>query len=347
MLSFSSVKLRLDPWATEYDTAFHVEDSLEFSRASIDAGIEMLDWQGIKPKSEVLSFNEILFIDGSRRTEARVLLEDDLKQLAFGAIGTFGVGVVSCCPKLSRVAKFVELEPLGFSSIRRLCSLSSGYSLPGFDLVSKFKHHLGSLSYMVEATDKKEADAVVRQLQFKMLEAERQLASRLSSEFPDALIIADGPRPKIGGQAENVVGYVKTMHAFPLGEEHLVSVRELEEGQRSPLYLVSNNDKSQQLFEFFLRLRDPRPWLYSFAGMVRLQLPAGSKPEERLPEAIALADALTFLLPKFATKQHQDPRAPQQLLPIRALETELKRRMGNSQMVRRRLTEYFSQSTDE
>jgi hypothetical protein len=125
----------LDPWATEYDTAFHVEESLEFSRASIDSGVEMEHWQGIRPTSGELSFSELLFMDGSRRTEARVLLEDNLKQLAFGAIGTFGVGVVSCCPKHSRFAHFVELEPLGFTAIRRICSLSSGYSLPGFELV--------------------------------------------------------------------------------------------------------------------------------------------------------------------------------------------------------------------
>ena len=346
MLSFKSVKLRLDPWATEYDTAFHVEESLEFSRASIDSDIELQQWEGIRPDPGEFSFSELLFIDGSRRTEARVLLEDELKQLAFGAIGSFGVGVVSCCPRQSRLAHFVALEPLGITAIRRICSLSSGYSLPGFNLLTKFKHYLGSLHYSVEPTDQKEADAVIRQLQFKMLEAERLLASRLSSEFPAALIVTDGPRPKMGGQAENVVGYVKTMHAFPLAESYLARVRELEEGQRSPLYLVTNNDKSQQLFEFFLRLRDPRPWLYSFAGMVRLQLPAGSKPKDRLADAIALANSLTYLLPKFATKQHQDPRAPQQLLPIRALEAELKRKMGNPQMVRRRLTEYFSQSSE-
>ncbi|MCA9837877.1 MAG: hypothetical protein KC422_13250 [Trueperaceae bacterium] len=339
------MKLRLDPWATEYDTAFYVEDLPEVNRASIDAQVETTDWQGISPMARAFPFDELLFIDGSRRTEARVLLEDDLKQVAFGAVGTFGVGVVSCCPNQSRLSYFVELEPLGFTSIRRLCTLSSGYSLPGFEVVSRFKKHLGQLSYSVESTAKKEADAVVRQLQFKMLQTEQQLASRLCESYPKALIVADGPRPKMG-YAPNVVGYVKTMHVLPLAEEQIATVRELEEGQRSPLYLISNNDKSQQLFEFFLRLRDPRPWLYSFAGMVRLQLAAGSRPEERLPEAIQLADSLTTLLPRFATKQHQDPRAPQQLLPIRALEAELKRKMGHPQMVRRRLTEYFSQTSE-
>lgn len=339
------MKLRLDPWATDYDTAFHAEEMPE-TRASILSDIEYQDWQALSPKPQDLAFDQLLFIDGSRRTEARVLLEDERKQLAFGAIGSFAIGVVSCCPKQSRRAEFLNLETvLGFSSIRRLCALSSGYAIPSFTLLSRFAHQLGQLHYSIESTEHKEADAVVRQLQFKMLEAERLLAARLSEHFVSSLVISDGPRPKMG-YAPNVIGYVKTMHVIPLAEAQLASVRNLEQGQRSPLYLVTNNDKSQQLFEFFLRLRDPRPWLYSFAGMVRLQLPASSKPEEKLGDAIKLADWLSSLLPRFATKQHQDPRAPQQLLPIRALEAELKRKMGHPQLIRRRLTEYFSLSAD-
>ena len=340
------MKLRLDPWATEYDTAFHVEETEEVSRASIKTHLELETWQTINPREETLEFDSLIFIDGSRRTEARVLLEDDLKQVAFGAVGTFGIGAVNCCPKHSREARFIDLDvEASFTSINRICTLSGGHDAPSFDIVSDLSQKLGSLHYVVESTPEKDADAVLRRLQFKMLEAERLLASKLTSVFPDALVISDGPRPKMGLNP-NVVGYLKTMHVLALGEEELKVVRDLDEGQRSPLYLVENNDKSQQLFEFFLRLRDPRPWLYSFAGMVRLQISAGSKPEERLEDAIRLANWLSILLPRFATKQHQDPRAPQQLLPVRALEAELRRKMGHSQIVRRRLTEYFSLSAD-
>lgn len=334
------MRLRLDPWATDYDTAFHAEAGE--ARASVTPDLEHAEWRPIDPAPGAPLYARLLFTDGSRRSEARVLLEDERRQLAFGAIGTFGIGAVDCCSRGARRAEYLDWDTLGVAPVQRLCALSSGYALEHFALLPRFRRSLGRLEYRVVSTPEKEAEAVLRRLQFEMLEAERQLASRLTETHPDALVITDGPRPRMGG-APRVVGYLKTIHALPLDERHLEVVRRLEAGQRSPIYLVSHQDKSQQLFEWFLRLRDPRPWLYSFAGMVRLQAHAGSDPAARLPEVRRLADWLSSRLPTFATRAHQDPRAPQQLLPVRALEGELRRRMGHAQMVRRRLMQHLQE----
>lgn len=336
------MKLRLDPWATDYDTAFHAEDHEAGSRVSAD--VEVSRWQPIDPDpAATISAERLLFLDGSRRSEARVLLEDERRQVAFGAIGSFGVGVVDCCPQQRRRAAFLNPEDAAEApGVVRLCTVGSGHRLEAFEVVPRLRRVLGKLSYRVVSTEKTDAEAVVRQLQFSMLEAERQLAARLSGAFPEALIITDGPRPRMG-YGPQVVGYVKTIHALGLGDEQLEVVRSLEQGQRSPIYLKTDQDESQQIFEWFLRLRDPRPWLYSFAGMVRLQAYAGPKPDPRLSEVRRLADGLARLLPRFATRAHQDPRAPQQLLPVRALERELGRRMGNAQVVRRRIMQYLQE----
>jgi hypothetical protein len=53
--------------------------------------------------------------------------------------------------------------------------------------------------------------------------------------------------------------------------------------------------------------------------------------------AIALADSATATLPRFASEPHKDPRAPQNLYPIGALERELRRRLGDQQLVYRAL----------
>ena len=337
------MNLRLDPWASEYNTAYHAEAVLTEQRDNVDTSLECDTWAPITPKApDTLPFDTLLFMDGTRRLEARVLLEDELKQIAFGAIGSYGVGVIDCCPEGRRRAAHLDLsECLGVTAIRRICALSGGYELAAFDVAPNLKTQLGMLNYQVITTHERDADAVVRRLQFEMLKAESQLASRLVDTFPDALIISDGPRPRMGG-VENVVGYVKTIHQVKINEAQLETVRHLEAGQRSPLYLVSGDDKSQQLFEWFLRLRDPNPWLYSLAGIVRLQAHAGSHPKQRLKETQTLADWLALTLPKFASRQHQDPRAPQQLLPVRALESELKRRMGDAGVVRRRITQYLA-----
>ncbi len=334
--------LRLDPWATEYNTAYHAEDVSNEAKANVDAYFERAaaDWQAIKPQTPNSNWNELIFLDGSRRVEARVLLEDDKRQAAFGALGSYGVGAVSCCPERSRPARVLMADNLLVTE--RICALGSGQQLDNFSVKTQLASQLGEFHYRVISTAERDAEAVVRRLQTEMREAEKHLASRLLNLYPEALIICDGPRPYLGSEV-NVIGYVKTIHEPRLGQRELDVVRRLNQGERSPIYLVKNSKKEQQYFEWFFRLRDPNPWLYSLAGMVRLQAYAGSEPESRLKEVQQLADWLAGQLPRFASRQHQDPRAPQQLLPIRALEAELSRRMGHPQIVRRRLTQFLSE----
>jgi hypothetical protein len=69
----------------------------------------------------------------------------------------------------------------------------------------------------------------------------------------------------------------------------------------------------------------------SLAGVVRVEVSAviGAS------EAIRLADISTALLPRFATKPAWDPRAPQNLYPVAALESRLHNRMGDREFIRR------------
>ena len=328
------MRLRLDPWATEYQTAFQAESGVEAAPEAADLAVEVevSNWRPLDPvrPGEV---GAVLFLDGSRRVEARVLLEDDRGQLAFGALGSYGVGAVVCEVGSARFSDAFEID--------RVCALSGGEHHPDLPIPAAGGDQLGDLHYRVVSTAERDVDAVVRQLQAEMREAERRLASRLVTEHPAALIIGDGPRPLLGVES-NLLGYIKTIHEIRVAAEQLSVVRRLEQGQRSPLYLIRTATPDHQLFEWFLRLRDPRPWLYSLAGIVRLQAYAGPAPEARLEAARAVADWSCTALPRFATRQHQDPRAPQQLLPVRALEVELRRRMGSPELLRRRITAYLS-----
>ena len=53
--------------------------------------------------------------------------------------------------------------------------------------------------------------------------------------------------------------------------------------------------------------------------------------------AVELADRSAVMLQRYASVQHKDPRAPQNLYPIAALERELRRRLGDPAYVDRRL----------
>jgi len=326
--------LRLDPWGVELGLAYQAEEVPAEGRSEVVLEVEHSRWQPLRPVPLTLPWQQLLFLDGSRRVEVRVLLERDANGPAFGALGSYGVGVVACRPQPGRPAEFVALE------VERLCVIGSSQTLPDFVIPAGRAGQLGTLTYQVVSIASTEPEAVVRRLQFAMLEAESLMALRLSQQ-PEVLVICDGPRPRIG-EAERVVGYLKTIHELRIGEPELAVVRQLEEGERSPLYLLKGVASEHDTFQCFLRLRDPYPWLYSLAGLVRLQFYAGRTPEQTLPKAALLADYLAALLPRFASRAHQDPRAPQQLLPVRALEQELGRRMGDLRLIRRRITDYLA-----
>ena len=338
------MNLRLDPWAAEYNTAYYAEvTNREDDQVSLNTALEQAAdaWQPIQQPAPETTWTDIFFLDGSRRVEARVLLEQDRRQLAFGAMGSYAVGAVSCCAHFSRPATFVD-----DMRVKRICALSSGYDRVNeptpleVNAVAPFQ--LGHLRYDIIPTEETDADAVVRKLQQEMLEAEKALAGNLADSHPQALIVVDGRRSLLSRE-RNLVGYVKTIHDIKINRAQLDVVQRLEQGERSPIYLVNPGRSEQQYFEWFLRLRDPRPWLYSLAGMVRLQAYAGNDADAYLNDTINLANWLSATLPTLASRQHQDPRAPQQLLPIRALEAELRRLMGNPAILRRRITRFLSQ----
>jgi hypothetical protein len=57
-----------------------------------------------------------------------------------------------------------------------------------------------------------------------------------------------------------------------------------------------------------------------------------------LPEVRRLASLSARLLPPLASSPHKDPRAPQNLVPIGGLERELRRRLGDQQLLFRSLS---------
>lgn len=332
------VRMRMDPWAVEYNTAYYAEvTEAEPDDHTVDVTVEG-DWVAHRPLRADIPWQELYFLDGSRRIEARVLLEDEATQLAFGALGTYAVGAVSCCAHGQRRASYIETLPS--LQPQRICAFSNGEALADF-VMAAAGGRLGELRYKVISSAERDPDAALRRIQQEMLSAEGRLATKLLSGEKNALIICDGPRPLIGAE-DNVVGYVKTIHEPRISRAQLHVVQALEEGERSPIYLVKTREAKNSYFEWFVRLRDPRPWLYSLAGMVRLQAHAGTNYETRLPWAQQVADYSCVHLRKYASLQYQDPRAPQQLLPTRGLERELHRRMGHPQVIRRRIMQYLA-----
>jgi hypothetical protein len=84
-------------------------------------------------------------------------------------------------------------------------------------------------------------------------------------------------------------------------------------------------------YSWYLRL--PCPVAHGWDGVVRLETAA----DRRVDEVAALADDLGRTLPRFASRPHKDPRAPQNLVPIGGLERELRHRLGDPTLLLRSL----------
>lgn len=324
-------KLRFEPWLAEYDTAYRADpESGVPEEITLDLELPAHEWKALSASS-CEPFDSLVFVDGSRRMEARVHLED-AGWHAHGGLGTTAVGAVL-------VAEGTRAEFAADMRIARWCLIGSGREHPAIQLLAS-ESWLTDLRYEPLKVPDSDPESIMKGLQARMRQEEGNLASSLVQDHPGALVICDGPLP-LTGPRESMLGYIKTTSVQRLPAAQLETARNLAAGERTPIHLVGQG--SFRNFEWILRLRDPAPWYYSLAGTVRLQVAAPPDATEPSDFARRVADWSCLVLPRFSSQAHQDPRAPQQLLPVRALESELGRRMGSSLLLRRRIVrEYFA-----
>jgi hypothetical protein len=154
-----------------------------------------------------------------------------------------------------------------------------------------------------------------------------QLEATIAAAHDADLVVFDGPLR--GRNDEFSVGYVKTQHVQYLPTELLVVLNHLGPGQRTPLFLIGASTTNR--FSWYLRL--PGPMSQPLSGMVRCEMMAVGSVEE----AMRRADAISLVLPRFASEPHKDPRAPQNLYPISGLEQRLRHRLGDTLLLERAL----------
>jgi hypothetical protein len=244
----------------------------------------------------------LAFVDGVRRAEAWLVTIADDGQTVRGLAGAFATGAVLAVPGRTPV---FERE-----GVQRVAIWGSGFHTP-------LPEAHGGWRWEVVSIAETEADAPLASLQNRMREAERDLAAQLAAE--GHLIVLDGPLNFVLGRDARVTGYVKTHHRRFLAAEAHALVPSLALGERTSIFSVGER------FSCYARIAAPTLHSPPWSGIIRLDL-AG---EAGLTEAKRLADALCLRLPRFAGVLHCDPRAPQNLQPIGALETHLRHLMGD------------------
>ena len=164
-----------------------------------------------------------------------------------------------------------------------------------------------------------------------MRQCEEQFANAQATG--DALVVADGPLNISGpGGGGRVVGFIKRLFRLYVAPEQIAIVRTLSAGARSPVFLIRSAGRFSR-YSWFVRLAAPLRMESEFTGIVRLEVAetAGAA------SAIDLANASTGWLPRFVPSRTRDPRAPQNLVPIGALEQHLRRQLGDARLIQRRL----------
>ncbi len=305
------LELRLDPWQAEYGSELPMSDS-EPSE-SIDASVEVDErlWAPLAPRPDAPRPRRLVFTDGVRRVDARAVGRRG-DRIVHGAFGSFGVGAVVVEDGRAR---------FGEGRVERVLALGSGESLPGPWQIAP------ALSYRPVSAAESDPDAPLRRLQDEMRLAEERLA-RDESAAPETLVVADGPL-RFGDARGGAVGYVKRL--FARHGVSLAALAALDAGQRTPLIAIDGGSFAR--YSWCLRLARRAAADFDLAGIVRLEVSEAVG----LEAARALADGSAAWLPRFAPTRSRDPRAPQNLLPIGALEARLRRLMGDPVLNRRRI----------
>ena len=305
----------VDPWDPSYGMAMGEEltgDPLHESSAELILDLELPtdSWQPMAADTGGPVPRTVLFLDGVRRIDARVWVHGANPQPSPGIAASYAAGLV-CLNGAARITD-VAVERGLFTAAEAASDIESRHA-----------------TYRAWKAAGPGPDQLSLALQQRLSDAEVQLALLFRKEQPDAddLLFVDGP---LRGRThlDRTIGYIKTHHTTYLPPEQAAVVSLLGPGQRTPAFTMGTSWRRNS---WYLRLpgSSGAPW----SGVVRLECSA----DLPVPEVVRLADLSARLLPPLASSPHKDPRAPQNLVPIGGLERELRRRLGDQQILYRSL----------
>ena len=301
----------VEDWAATYGSPYLVQ-----ADEPVSADVELVE-DGIRfvahPGAQLAAEAGIAFVDGVRRGEASLYQHDAVTGVvAHGVAGGHACGAV--------IGDGGALR-FGETRVRRLIIWGAGLTgtLPPVD---------GGWSWTAASIASSVPDAPLKELQTRMREDEGRLAESLCEH--GYLVVIDGPLNFVRSRDLPVVGYVKTHYRALLSQEHHKRIPELHAGERTSLFRLGN-DRYSCYLRLTTRAATSSPWF----GIVRLEIPQSPG----LTAAVEVADRVAGAIPRFAGVAHRDPRAPQNLQPIGALEKHLRHLLGHAGLATRAVHE--------
>lgn len=299
------MRFAVESWDPSYGSA---TDSLDLdpSAEPADASIEipLAQWAPVLAPSDPIRPQPIWFVDGVRRIDARVWI-DEAGLSKPGVCATVAAGAVRTEGTVAQVTDVLVHRGL--------------YTTP--TEASAITTRCGTYE-LVACTGTTPEDTYLA-IHGQMTDLERRVSAAAGAT---ELVVVDGPLR--GRSGANAVGYVKTQHVQYLPPDQHAVLGRLEPGQRTPLFLIGGR---QARYSWYLRLPGPRT--HPLASIVRCEVPAVGE----VAASAERASTVTFALGRFASEPHKDTRAPQNLYPIAGLEQELRRRLGDARLMERAL----------
>ncbi len=312
-------QLYVEGWAPEYGSPFETDESLA-DQDKVDETVEESgSWS---PRSGADDgIEQVAFVDGVRRIDARLTI-DNADGPVPGICGSYGVGAV-LWDRHARRSEFVDM------TVERLAVFGNGAGAP--IPVTEL------MRYRSESVPDSDPGMLIKRFHGAMRKAEARLSEQLAQG--GTFVVADGPINDLS--ATEKVGYIKSHRAPYLSPTNTPVIGRVRAGQRTPLFVIGKGGQYER-YSWYQRLADI-PGGHSWTGIVRCELSSALP----IDAAVSIADRTAALLPLVASEGHVDPRAPQNLVPIAALEKELRRRLGDQGFVYRALRSAVAESRVE
>ena len=322
------MRFTVDGWDPTYGTSLELEDDLGESNAVVVVDIEhpAIDWRPLDPTPSIIRPPAMLFVDGVRRIEARVWIDDVTSdatattEASAALCASYAAGVVCCCDGQAHLLTV---------NVRRGLFTTAPHAVDVTTTAGVYQ-----ASFAATTAGMPLAATLSAALQRRLAEVEVTTAVAARAALADHgiadgtdLLVVDGP---LRGRSHlpRAIGFIKSHRTAYLPAELHAMVGSLTAGQRTPVFRMGT---SWDRHAWYLRLpcRPGAPW----AGIVRIECSA----EISGTEAIALANLSQASLLRYASHEYKDARAPQNLYPIAGLERDLRRRLGDPRLLYRAL----------
>lgn len=310
------MRFSIDPWDPTYGSSLDAE--MGASSAQIDAAVEVPveEWAPVDPSLGVVPPSAVLFVDGVRRVDAQVWVDEADGAASPALCASYAAGVVCCCDEGG--------AHLLAAHVRRGLFTTTEH---GADVVTSAGTYRSTRTAARPDVAPVQVLSLALQRDLADVELAAAAAAREEHTSADDLLVVDGP---LRGRQHlpRVIGFVKSHRSDYLPAQLGAVVGQLKSGQRTPVFKLGS---SWERHTWYLRLpcAPGAPW----AGVVRVECSA----ELTVAAAIALADVSQVTLVRYASTEYKDSRAPQNLYPIAGLERALRRRLGEPSVLYRAL----------